>query len=135
MNRKAEIEARLERSLRKQIRAPQLDGRFDAAVWSRIEAEAQSTTAAPATIASKADAAARWLRAVNVAGVIVAVVLVAYFGAPMLSGAEIEVPLPSVSAEQSKTAMQLFGWAVTGAALLFGLMFTGLGRRLRNEFT
>ena len=34
-----DVEARLERSLRNQVRVPKLDGRFDAAVWARIEAE------------------------------------------------------------------------------------------------
>ena len=39
------IEARLERSLRKQVTPPKLDGRFDAAVWSRIAAEEKKAMA------------------------------------------------------------------------------------------
>ena len=61
-----EIESRLERSLRKQVRAPKLDGRFDAGVWSRIEA-----SAAPAAT-SRRTLMPRWLIASHVLGVLVA---------------------------------------------------------------
>ena len=113
-----EIEARLERSLRNQIRAPKLDGGFDAAVWARIES-AKASAAAPAMPAK--SAASRWLFAVNVAGVLVAVALVAMFG-------------PQVSQGFVERAVAAMIWPVTILALGFGMTFTSLGRRLRAEF-
>ena len=45
MTNKLDIETRLDRSLRNQVAAPRLDGRFNAAVWARIAAEDQHASA------------------------------------------------------------------------------------------
>jgi len=127
MNRKLNIEARLERSLRSQVRVPKLDGRFDAAVWARIEA-----AAAPAV--RERSAASRWLFASNLVGIAVAIVLVGFFGWQSLSGVEVNVALPTVSPGLIERLVPAMIWPVTGIALAFGMMFTSTGRRLRAEF-
>lgn len=136
--RKLEIEARLDRSLANQVRVPKLDRRFDAAVWARIEAEQQAQVRAAVPVRAAVRGAQRWLLASNVAGFIVAALLVIYFGARMLGGVAVDlpaIPMPSLSPEQTAATIKLVGWICTGAALAFALMFTPLGRRLRSEFT
>jgi len=128
MNQKQQIEARLERSLASQLRAPRLDGRFDAGVWARIEAEQQASM----RVAAKPNSAAAWLRASNTAGMIVAGILVVYFGLRLLSGVEVEVPTPQVAVRLVEVSERFFGWGITIAALAFGLMLTPMGRRLRS---
>jgi hypothetical protein len=128
MNRKHQIEARLERSLTSQLRAPRLDGRFDAGVWARIEAEQQAS----ARISARPNTAAAWLRASNTAGMIVAGILVVYFGFRLLSGVEVALPTPEVSVPVSELTGKFLGYGIAAAALLFGLMLTPMGRRLRT---
>jgi hypothetical protein len=128
---KSVIEARLERSLRNQIRAPKLDGRFEAAVWAQIES-ARESAAAPAMPAK--SVASRWLFAINVAGALVAVALVAIFGLQAFTGAEMNVSLPQVSQGFVDRAVVAMIWPVTLLALGVGMMFTSMGRRLRAEF-
>jgi hypothetical protein len=138
LTRKLEIEAALDRSLRKQVAAPHLDGRFDAAVWARIEAADQRAPKAHSVAA--APPSARWLFISNVIGAGVAFMLIVYFGA--LSFGSMEMPtvsLPALSVPTlSATAMDQFIrvviWIVTGASLSLALMFTSVGRRLRSEF-
>jgi hypothetical protein len=134
MSRKLEIEATLERSLRSQVKAPRLDGRFDAAVWSRIEAAQQH---APVNdLAAPASASARWLFFINVIGMAVALVLVLYFGAQAFGSVELNVPrvaAPEISATMMERISGLAVQLVSGASLLFGLMYTAFGRRLRAE--
>ena len=131
MKRNLEVEARLERSLRSQVRVPKLDGRFDAAVWARIES-ASATASVPA--ARSRTAASRWLFLSNVIGVVVAIVLVGFFGAQSLTGVEVNVALPQVSPGFVESAVKAITWPVTGIALVVGMMFTPIGRRLRSEF-
>jgi hypothetical protein len=126
-----EIEARLERSLRNQIRTPKLDGRFEAAVWAQIESAKASATA-PAMPAK--SAASRWLFAINVAGALVAVALVVMFGSQAFTGVEVNVTLLQVSQGFVERAVAAMIWPVTILALGFGMMFTSVGRRLRAEF-
>jgi hypothetical protein len=135
MTHKLEIEAALERSLRAKIKVPRLDGRFDAAVWSRIEAEGQRG-ANPVRAAAVAPASTRWLFIINALGASVALALVVYFGVQSFAGVEVVVPavsVPQVSASMLDEITRVAGWAVTAASLAFGLMFTSLGRRLRSE--
>jgi hypothetical protein len=129
-----EIEARLHRSLIGQVRVPKLDRSFDAGVWARIEAE-QSAPAAAVHPALRRSGASRWLIASNVIGLAVAALLVVIFGLRMFSGGELGVSLPEVTAAQSGELADIITWTVSGASLLFGLMFTPLGRWLRSEFT
>jgi len=132
MNREkiAGVEARLHRSLQNQVRVPQLDQRFDMGVWARIEAEqqAQSLAAQPMPARSSAE---KWLMMSNVVGIAVTVALVLFFGLRMFSGVAMETSLPDFSGETAG----IFSWSVTGAAVVFGAMFTPLGRWLRAEFT
>jgi len=136
MTNKLEIEATLERSLRAQLKVPRLDGRFDATVWSRIEAE-QQRAVKPVRTAVVAPASARWLFVINAIGASVALVLIVYFGVQTLGGVAVSVPtvsLPQVSASTVDQVARFAGWIITAASLAFGLMFTSLGRRLRAEF-
>ncbi len=135
MNTKHEIEARLDRSLAHQVGVPKLDGRFDAGVWARIEAEAGAQQVAAARTSRAAANAPRWLFASNVVGYFVAALLVVYFGARMLGSVDIEIPLPSLALESNALTQPLVVWGITIAALAFGLMLTPLGRRLRSEFS
>jgi hypothetical protein len=123
-----DIEARLERSLRSQVRAPKLDGRFDAAVWARIE-----KSAAPVA-ASAPRKAPRWLTTINTIGVLVAIALIVFVVAEAVSGIETSVEMPRVAPGFVERVIAALSWPVTGVALLFGLKFTGIWRRLRSEF-
>jgi hypothetical protein len=129
-----EIETRLHRSLIAQVRVPQLDRRFDTGVWARIEAEesAQKSAVQPALPGSRAT---RWLIASNVIGLAVAALLVVFFGLRMISGADLDVSLSEVTAAHSRQLTGIITWTVSGASLVFGVMFTPLGRWLRSEFT
>jgi len=137
MNTKHEIEARLDRSLARQVRAPRLDRRFDGSVWARIEAAqgAQPVAAAGTSASASTVRASRWLFVSNVAGYLVSALLVVYFAARMLGGVDIEMPVPSLSPEQSAMTQQIISWGFTIGALAFGLMLSPLGRRLRSEFS
>ena len=129
MNRKniREIESQLERSLRSQVRAPKLDGRFDAAVWGRIENSAVPAGSAPRKMP-------RWLLVSNIFGVVVAIALIAIVGGEAMSSVEVSVELPQVAPGFVARVVDLLAWPVTAAALLYGVMFTGIGRRLRSDF-
>ena len=124
-----DVEARLERSLRNQVRVPKLDGRFDAAVWARIEAEKVKAVAPVVR-----NAASRWMFATNVVGALITVALVVYFGVQAFTGAGVSLPVPEVSTGLVERAVTLLMWPMTILALATGIMFTPLGRRLRAEF-
>ena len=126
----SKIEARLERSLRNQVRAPKLDGRFDAAVWARIE-KASSTATASMTPARPGGS--RWLFASNLVGAIVTVALVGMFGLQAFTGAEVNVALPTVAPGLVERLVTLMIWPVTVVALSAGFLMTSAGRRLRAE--
>lgn len=132
MNREkiAGVEARLHRSLQNQVRVPQLDRRFDAGVWARIEAEQQAQSPATRAVPARSSAE-KWLMVSNVVGIAVAVALVLFFGLRMFSGVDMEVSMPVFSGE----TVGILIWSVTGAAFVFGAMFTPVGRWLRAEFT
>ena len=134
MTRKLDIEANLDRSLANQIRAPQLNRGFDAAVWARIEAAAQNATN-PVSNPAQAPSPARWLFISNVIGVAVAAVLVVMFGLQSFADVAVTVPTLDVSAGTGKQILEIAGLAITAASIVFGLMFTPLGRRLRAELT
>ena len=129
MNSKG-IEARLERSLRNQVRAPRLDKRFDAAVWARIDAQKSPAARTRPTASS-------WWFVFNGIGIGVAFVLLCVFGLQSLTDLEPHVALPEVAVAPATMAqiVEIAAQAITFAALLFGLMFTPLGRRLRAEFS
>jgi hypothetical protein len=138
MTNKLDIETRLDRSLQNQVAAPRLDGRFDAAVWKRIAAEEQSAKQ-PAVGARSAAASnsARWMFVTNVIGIAVAALLVVFFGVKAFSGVSVsvDVPVPQVSPTTMKEIVAVSVQSVTLAAVIFGLMFTPLGRRLKSVFT
>jgi predicted secreted protein len=129
-----EVEARLHRSLMNQVRVPQLDRRFDAAVWARIEAQEQAQ-AILAQAAPHKPNSERWLLASNVVGIAVAAVLVLYFGLRMFSGVDLANSLPDFSAAQNHEAAGIISWVVAAASVCVAAMFTPLGRWLRSEFT
>jgi len=132
MKRKAEIEAALESSLRNQVKVPRLDGRFDAAVWARIAREESRTATSP--IAPKASAStARWLGIINVAGLVTVAIVMWIYGAPMLAGADSAVSWTALSAATQERIVEGVSMGLAAAALVFGMMFTPWGRRLRAE--
>jgi hypothetical protein len=131
MTDKLDIETRLDRSLQHQVRAPRLDGRFDAAVWARIEAEGQS---APAPVPRAAvPESARWMFITNVVGLSVAALLVVVFGLRAFGGVEVSMTVPQIAPATFQEIGAISAKILTVVALVFGLMFTPIGRRLRAE--
>ena len=130
-----DIETSLDRSLRKQVVAPKLGRSFDAAVWARIEAAEQR--APQPQVRANAAGGSRWMLISNVIGVSVAALLAIYFGMQAFTGANVgvNVEVPQI---QPATLQEIAAWSVqtiTLAALIFGLMFTPIGRRVRSIFT
>jgi hypothetical protein len=140
MTHKLDIEARLERSLVNQVKAPQLGRKFDAAVWARIEAEAQGATNPVSMRKSSPSKSARWFLGLNAIGMAVTVALVVVFGFQSFADVSMNVPtlnVPTVdvSAATTKQIASIAGQLIAFASLGFGLMFTRFGRWLRAEFT
>ena len=138
MTNKLDIETRLDRSLRNQVAAPRLDGRFNAAVWSRIAAEDQRASQPMVSAQSSAAAgSARWMFVANMIGIAVAAVLVIFFGMKAFTGVNVsvDVAVPQVSPATMNYIESLSVQAITLAALIFGVMFTPFGRRVRSIFT
>ena len=134
MTNKLDIETMLDRSLQKQLTAPRLDGRFDAAVWARIAAQEQGATN-PVQEPTRSPSSARWLFVINVIGVAVAVLLVVIFGTQLFTDVSVNLPTPEVSAATGDKILRIAAQTITLASLVFGLLFTPIGRRLRAEFT
>lgn len=131
MNDRQDIDARIDASLAAQVRAPKLDRHFDAAVWRHIEV-AEKQPARSAAAPARGARAARWLRAGNAAGVMVAAVLLGYY--VLQSGGRIALELTTVwAAQEGLPWLTPASWAITACALAFGVRFTPLGRWLRAE--
>ena len=134
MTRKLEIEAKLDRSLHRQVAVPRLDAGFNAAVWQRIAAQQAPAVARPAR-------GSRWLLISNLIGIGVSVALVVYFVARAFAGVEVDANLamPEISSQTTTIILQGLVWGITAIAVGFGFAFTRLGRRLldfcRSEFT
>lgn len=135
MKTKSQIEAALERSLRKQVVVPRLDRKFDAGVWARIETE-QTRVAAPAMPVSvnSASAAARWLNMINILGLASVTIFLGVYGWQMFSGMDISESLPEISAATRESILMSGSTIIATLAVAIGLMFTPLGRKLRDEF-
>ena len=135
MKDKSQIEAALERSLRRQVTVPRLDRKFDAGVWARIEAE-QSRAVTPAlqTSLTAAPATARWLYVINVLGLGSVAIFLCVFGWQMLSGMNISESLPEISAASRDSILMNGCTIIATLAVAIGLMFTPVGRRVRDEF-
>jgi hypothetical protein len=132
MKRKAEVEAALESSLRNQVKVPRLDGRFDAAVWARIAAEeSRAVSSSMAPIASPLTA--RWLGIINILGLVTVAIVVWIYGAPMLAGADVSESWTELSAATRERIVEGASMGLAVVALVFGMMFTPWGRRLRAE--
>ncbi len=125
-----QIEAALDRSLRKQVTAPELGAKFNAAVWARIAAE---QARAPAR--SRASAS-RWLVISNVAGIVISLALIVYFIARSFSVVEVDLdlPVPQVSEATITAIVQGAYWLIATGAMGFGMMYTSIGRRIRSMF-
>jgi|SRR5688500_4320233 hypothetical protein len=133
MTRKLDIETNLDRSLANQVKAPRLDRSFDAAVWARIEAAGQRAT--NPVLKRKSRSSANWLFISNFVGLGVAVLLVMIFGLQSFASVSLSVPMPEISAAASAQVFKIASQAIGAVALVFGLLFTPLGRRLRAELT
>lgn len=125
-----DIEARLERSLRRQLQAPRLDGRFDAAVWARIAAE--QPRVAPRVVSRRGMPT--WLLISNVLGIGVAVLLLVFSLLQSVQGVDlgIELSLPPPAEWHWQAWMEVGGQVIAAVAVFFGLTFTRYGRRLRS---
>lgn len=134
MTRKLDIETRLDRSLANQVKAPRLGRGFDASVWARIEAAEQQATN-PVRERAPSPSSGRWLFIINVVGVAVTALLVVIFGMQAFNDVSVSVPTPEVSAATSAQILKFAAQAITIVSVVFGLMFTPLGRRLRAELT
>jgi len=139
MSGKKLIEARLDRSLQNQIKVPTLGKAFDAAVWARIEAEEAKATN-PGAVPSRAERASRWLAISNVVGVSVTLAVALYFAMGSFAGIErpavdLGVPMPVLPDEMVHRSVAMLGQVLGLVALLFGLSFTSIGRRLRASFS
>ena len=141
MSRK-DIEARLDRSLGNQIKLPQLDRRFDAAVWAKIEAEeARATNPLTEVAPSRAVRASRWLAITNSIGIAatLAVVLVfvlrTYGGVEPSVNLEMNVSMPVIPEDMVTRIVAVLGQVLGFVALAFGLSFTSFGRRIRASFS
>lgn len=133
MTRKLDIETRLDRSLANQVKAPRLGRGFDASVWARIEAAGQRVTNPVRERGTSTSA--RWLLAINVMGVVVTALLVLIFGMQSLNDVSVTLPTAEVSAATSAQILKFAAQGITAVSVIFGLMFTPLGRRLRAELT
>jgi hypothetical protein len=133
MNDRQDIDARIDASLAAHVRAQRLDQQFDAAVWRRIEAQKHQKVKLPGAPARSAGAA-RWLRAANAASVLVAAILLAYFGSRLGGGVMADLSWGATTAEPLAWLTPAY-WVVTVCALGFGLRFTALGRWLRAELS
>lgn len=141
MNRNQDIEANLERSLGKQIAAPQLGRDFNEAVWARIAKEDALAGAGQTTLSPRALTASRWLAASNAIGVTVALAIAGYFAARELGSAGVSIDmgvslptLPEISATTMLGWMTQLGYVLGAGALVFGLGRTSIGRRIRAGF-
>jgi hypothetical protein len=143
MSETQKIEARLDRSLRHQVQLPRLDRGFDAAVWARI-AQEDAKTARPAVqaVPSRAARASRWLSIVNTAGIAVTLGVAMYFALGSFGGIEpqplnvdLNVPMPVIGDDTVERMVAVLGQLLGVAALIFGLSFTSIGRRLRRSFS
>lgn len=133
-----EIEARLDRSLRNQVRAPKLDQHFDAGVWARIEAEKANTPAKATQASARAARASRWLLVSNALGIAATLSVALFFafrafGAidPPSLGLGASLPMPELSEDTLNRTLAVLGQVLGLVAILFGLSFTSPGRRLR----
>ncbi len=139
MTNKLEIETRLDRSLRNQVAAPRLDGRFDAAVWARVAAEDQRASQPLTSARSAASGSARWLFIANTIGISVAALLVIFFGVRAFSGVDVDmnvnIAVPQIAPATMQAIVSLSVQVITIAAVIFGLMLTPLGRRVRSLLT
>jgi hypothetical protein len=141
MSGRKDIEARLDRSLRNQIELPKLGKAFNAAVWARIEAEERTATN-PGAAPSRALLASRWFAIVNSVGIAATLVVAIYFALGSFGGVEpptvnlgVHVPMPEISEGTVTKSLAVLGQLIGGVALLFGLSFTSIGRRLRASFS
>jgi hypothetical protein len=132
---KSQIEATLERSLRGQVVVPRLGRKFDAAVWARIEAE-EGRSASPAMQVgeSPTPVVARWLNVINIVGLGSVAIFLCVMGWQTLSGMDISESLPEISAATRDRILVSGSTIIAAVAVAFGLMFTPLGRRVRDEF-
>jgi hypothetical protein len=137
-----DIEARLDRSLQNQVRAPSLDRRFDAAVWARIAREESTARVAVEAVPSRAVRASRWLTLVNTLGIAVTLGVALYFALGSFGGMEtpplkvgLNVPMPMISDDTAERIVTVLGQALGAAALILGLSLTSFGRRVRASFS
>jgi hypothetical protein len=138
------IEARLHRSLVSQIAVPKLDGRFDAAVWARIEAEdAKSRVAAAESAPARG---ARLMFVCNAIGVTVVLALVAGFLVQQFGGHAVDaarnlpvslpadVAVPHLTDDMTNQIIGIAGYVLSAVVIAFGISLTSFGQRIRANF-
>jgi hypothetical protein len=140
MSGNKQVESRLDRSLRNQIRMPELGKGFDAAVWARIES-AESRATNPGAQPHRVLHVSRWLAVSNLIGVAATLAVVLHFALVSFGGIAVpkvdigmNIPIPVMPEETVARTLAAFGQVLGVVALLFGLSFTSAGRRLRASF-
>jgi hypothetical protein len=140
MSRK-DIEARLDRSLGNQIKVPQLDRRFDVAVWAKIEAaDAKAANPVAEVAPSRAARMSRWLAITNSIGIAATLAVILVFVLRTYGGVEpsvdlgVNVTMPVIPEDMVTRIVGVLGQVLGLVALAFGLSFTSVGRRIRAAF-
>src|SRR6185436_17373792 len=119
MKSNPEIEAALERSLRKQVHVRRLDASFDAAVWARIAAEDSKSAAPLPARPAAASNGGRWLFVVNAVGIGCVAVVLCVFLFQWLAGIQLEATtIPDSSFLVSEQNAPVWSMGIAGAALL-----------------
>jgi hypothetical protein len=139
MSRK-DIEARLDRSLANQITVPRLDRSFDAGVWARIAAAEAPVAATNPRVRAETSRASRWLAISNFVGIATTLGVALYFvlrtyGGVDLPVSSVNLPVPSLPEQTVTQIITVLGQLLGAAALVFGLSFTSIGRRMRASFS
>ncbi len=136
MKSNPELEAILERSLRRQVNVRQLDKTFDAAVWARIEAEeSRSAVQVQAPVQpAPASSVGRWLFILNGVGIASVCIFLCVFLFQWLSGVQVDATFAAPSIQVSDQTVTAWATGIAGAALLAGFFYTPWGGRLREEF-
>jgi hypothetical protein len=134
MKSNPELEAILERSLRRQVNVRQLDKSFDAAVWARIEAEESKSAAQAPMHPAAAAKIGRWLFILNAVGIASVCVFLCVFLFQWLAGVQVDATFAAPSFQVSDQTMTAWATGFAGAALLAGFFYTPWGGRVRDEF-
>ena len=113
-------------------------------MWARIEAEESRATNPVATTAAEPSSAtmraSRWLAITNTIGITVTLGVALYFvlrtfGGVQLPASDLNFTVPAISDDMVTGIVAVLGQVLGFVAIVFGLSFTSLGRRVRASFS